>query len=556
MKLLVLDAFTNGHEAARAFIRRLGWIEEECEIVFCRTHANLLHQFTTGPAHAVVPVYNSIAGQVTEVTEPISSLRELGYVLQERDRIDLQIDHCLLAPQHIRTVEELDRVMSHEKAIQQCGMYLDKIGITTERRIKRDSTGNAAKVVARLDSQVSIGAIASRAAGEEYGLKILAENIQDVSDNKTTFLLLENEAFVTPVTVGIVGSRGRFGLMLKTFFEQIGCTVIGSDKKQDRHARQADVVRRSDVVIFSVPIKETPAAIRSLLSHIREEQLLMDVTSVKQPAVEAMLESNAQVVGLHPMFRPDVGFDGQTVVVCPARLTKPEWKTWVVNVLSAMRAHIKWSTPAEHDTYMTTVQVAPHLGNLTSALLIAEAGISVRESLAFTSPFYRVMFSLMGRLVSQSPGLYTSIVMENPQTLSMLERRIAIEQRLAEMIRSHDQEAFEALFAQANEHFGAEVTGEANELFTRILGVLSTLYGSNSVTLEITKGQSRPGLLEQICGVFSRRHINLTGINSVLLDGRRLQFTISFEQSPSSEEVRRALEEIEDWSETKVKRIE
>jgi hypothetical protein len=168
---------------------------------------------------------------------------------------------------------------------------------------------------------------------------------------------------------------------------------------------------------------------------------------------------------------------------------------------------------------MTTVQVIPHLGNLTSALLITDAGVSVSESLAFTSPFYRVMFSLMGRLVSQSPELYTSIVMENPETVTMLERRIAIEQRLVRMIRDKDHAAFEELFAQANNHFGSEVTKEANELFMRILGVLSTLYGKNSVTLEFSKAQSRPGLLEQISRVFRQRKINLTGINSVALGG-------------------------------------
>jgi prephenate dehydrogenase len=554
MKILVLDAFTNGHEAARAFIRRQGWLEEECEIVFCRTHANLLQQLIAGPAYAVVPVYNSTRKkEVEEVTKPLAELREMGYDLRERDRLDLHIRHCLLAPQHVTKIEELERVMSHEQAVLQCGIFLDQIGIAADRRSRSESTGNAARVVSRLGPQANIAAIASRAAAEAYGLRVLTENIQDDPDNKTTFVLLQNEATIRPVVVGIVGSSGRFGKMLKEFFEQIGCTVIGSDKEKSRGERQAEVVRRSDVVIFSVPIKETPAAIRSLLPFIREDQLLMDVTSVKQPAVDAMLESKAQVVGLHPMFRPDAGFDGQTVVVCPARLTTPAWKTWVVNVLSATRSNIKWSTPAEHDGYMTTVQVAPHMANLTSALLIAESGVSVRESLAFTSPFYRVMFSLMGRLVSQSPDMYTSIVMENPQTLDMLERRIAIEQRLVEMIRTKDQEAFEALFAQANEHFGTEVTGEANELFTRILGVLSTLYGAHSVTLEVTKGQSRPGLLERICSVFSRRRINLTGINSVLLDGRRLQFTISFEKSPASEEIRRALEEIEDWPEPKVK---
>ena len=552
-KILILDAFTNGHEAASAFIQRQGWTETDCEIVFCGTHPNVFKRLTEGPAYAVVPIRNSIAGEVTEVTKHLVRFQETGYDLQERDRLDLQINHCLLAPQHVSQSEELERVMSHEKAIQQCGRYLDSIAITPERRSKHDSTGNAAKAVAKLGPNVKIGAIAPKAAAEEYGLKILAEGIQDVPDNKTTFVLLQNEATVRQVVVGIIGINGRFGQMLKGFFEQLGCSVIGSDEKKPTGLSNTQVVEQSEVIIFSVPIKDTPTIIRSVSLVVREDQLLMDITSVKQPAVEAMLESKAQVVGLHPMFRPEVPFDGQTVVACPARLTAPSWKTWVVNMLTATRAQIKWSTPAEHDGYMTTVQVIPHLGNLTSALLITETDVSVSESLAFTSPFYRVMFSLMGRLVSQSPDLYTSIVIENPETLTMLERRIAIEQRLAQMIRDKDQAAFEELFAQANNHFGPDVTKEANELFMRILGVLTTLYGKNSVTLEFSKAQSRPGLLERISRVFSQRQINLTGINSVELDEQRLQFTISFEQSRASDEVRRALEEIEGWSDPKVK---
>ncbi len=552
-KILVLDAFTNGHEAALAFIQRQGWAETECEIVFCGTHHNVFKRLIEGPSYAVVPVQNSIAGEVLEVTSRLIEFREVGYDLQERDRLDLQINHCLLAPQHVNRAEELEEVMSHEKAIQQCGNYLRSIGITLERCSKRDSTGNAAKAVSKLESGANMGAIAPMTAAGEYGLKILAQNIQDVSDNKTTFILLQNEAVVRNVVVGIIGISGRFGQLLKNFFEQLGCSVIGSDEKEPAGLSNAQVVEESEVVIFSVPIKDTPAVIRSVLSKVRENQLLMDVTSIKQPAVEAMLESKAQVVGLHPMFRPEVSFDGQTVVVCPARLTAQDWKTWVVNVLTAMRAQIKWSTPAEHDGYMMTVQVIPHLGNLTSALLITEASVSVSESLAFTSPFYRVMFSLMGRLVSQSPDLYTSIVMENPETLAMLERRIAIEQRLVEMIHEKDQTAFEALFVQANTHFGPNVTKEANELFMRILAVLNTLYGKNSVTLEFSKAQSRPGLLERISRVFSQRQINLTGVNSVVLDGQRLQFTLSFEQSRASYEIRRALEEIEGWSDLLVK---
>ena len=555
-RILILDAFTNGHEATLAFIKRRGWLEDECEIVFCGTHINVLERLTGGPAYAVVAIRNSIAGEVTDVTTNLARLREVGYDLQERDHLELQINHCLLAPRNVVRAEDLQSIMSHEKAIQQCGKFLTLIGITPDRRSARDSTGNAAKVVARLGPDAKVGAIAPKAAAQEYGLKVLAERIQDVPDNKTTFLLLENQAKVEPKVVGIIGINGRFGQLLKNFFEKIGCSIIGSGDKNPTDLSNVQVVERSQVVIFSVPIKKTPSVIRSVTPYIRRDQLLMDVTSVKQPAVTSMLESEAQVVvGLHPMFRPEVTFKGQTVVVCPARLTSPEWKLWVVNMLAATGSKIKWSTPEKHDSHMSVVQVTPHLSNLTSALLIADMGISASESLTYTSPFYRVMFSLMGRLLSQSPDLYTSIIMENPETVPMLLRRIAIEQDMVDMIRNKDQSALEGLFAKASEHFGPEVIGDANELFVRILGVLSTLHGENSVTLEFDKEQNRPGLLEHISGVFSRRQINLAGINSVKLGEQRLQFTIGFEQSSSSDEVRRALEEIEQWSSYKVKII-
>ena len=89
---------------------------------------------------------------------------------------------------------------------------------------------------------------------------------------------------------------------------------------------------------------------------------------------------------------------------------------------------------------------------------------------------------------------------------------------------------------------------QANELFTRLIGVLNTLYGQNSITLEFPRAYDRPGLLLQILQVFDDHQVNLTGINSVFL-GERLQFTISLEQSRSSDGVRRALEAIESWPE-------
>ncbi len=195
IKILVIDAFTNGHEAAKVFIKRQGWLENDCEIIFCGNHQNIFESLIKEPSYAVVPIKNSTieAGEITEVTSRINELRDNGCLLEEKDQIDLPVEHCLLAHKNINSPEELENVMSHPKAILQCGIYLNSIGMTSDKIIKCSSTAEAAKNIAGLRLGAKIGAISHEAAADGYGLKILAKGIQDNPDNKTTFILLKTK---------------------------------------------------------------------------------------------------------------------------------------------------------------------------------------------------------------------------------------------------------------------------------------------------------------------------------------------------------------------------
>src|SRR4051812_20283163 len=100
-RILVLDAYTNGEEAAKEFIWKKKWTDTEVEIIFCGTHQLLLKKLVEGPAFAVVPVRNLTVGAITEVTEPLARYRGQGYELKTTGIIDLKVNHCLLAPQHV-----------------------------------------------------------------------------------------------------------------------------------------------------------------------------------------------------------------------------------------------------------------------------------------------------------------------------------------------------------------------------------------------------------------------------------------------------------------------
>ena len=551
-KILVLDAYTNGYEAALRFIRKRNWKRVECDIITCGSHSAIMKQLSESPGFAVLPIHNSTRGEVVSVTREIQEYRDRGFAFDPIDSLPLRINHYLMAPPHIASAHELERVMSKDEAMGQCDIFLKSIGLTSEKRSKRDSTGSAARAVSYIGKNAKIGAIAPKCAARAYGLRILASKIQDNKKNTTTFYLIENKMEVKSVTVGIIGINGRFGQLLSEFFQSLGCSVIGSDRKHPTEFSNVQVAELSNVVIFAVPIKRTVAAIEEIIPHTRPDQLLMDVTSVKGPAIKAMMKSKAQVVGLHPMFAPEIGFGGQTIVVCPGRFTDSNWKNWVVNSLAATGTRLKWTTGKEHDTYMATVQVSPQSANLVNALLIMHMGVSTKESLHFTSPFYRVMFSLMGRFLSQNAEMYGSIFMKNPATVPMLRMRMGIERQLVKIIENQDIQAFMHLFANAKSHFGEDVTREADELFQRLNAVLKSLYSPNSIILEFAKWDSKPRMLEKILREFGKRDINLTSINFAALNDRRFQFTLTFEGSKHTLAVQAALRHISSWSQPRI----
>ena len=68
-------------------------------------------------------------------------------------------------------------------------MYIDGLGV--ERELWYDTAG-ALKSLVEEDSR-DLAAIASRLAAEVYGMKVLAEGIEDVQSNYTRFLVLSTE---------------------------------------------------------------------------------------------------------------------------------------------------------------------------------------------------------------------------------------------------------------------------------------------------------------------------------------------------------------------------
>jgi len=154
------------------------------ETIPCETFEDAFRAVEIGDADlAMIPVDNSLAGRVADVHHllPTKNLCIIGEHFQP-------ISMCLLGVKGAQ-ISDLTDVHSHVHAIPQCRLLIKDLKLTPH--IHADTAGAAREIAARGDK--TQGAIASRLAGEMYGLEILKEGIQDIPNNTTRFLVLSRE---------------------------------------------------------------------------------------------------------------------------------------------------------------------------------------------------------------------------------------------------------------------------------------------------------------------------------------------------------------------------
>jgi len=134
---------------------------------------------STSVAAAVLPVENSLAGVVQEVSDLLWAHPQLTAVAEHV----APIRHHLLA----RDRSAVLRALSHPQALAQCAGWLRAHGISP---VTFADTAGAALEVA-IHGAAGDGAIASRAAADRYGLVVVAADIADDPSNRTRFLVVE-----------------------------------------------------------------------------------------------------------------------------------------------------------------------------------------------------------------------------------------------------------------------------------------------------------------------------------------------------------------------------
>jgi len=198
----------------------------------CRRLEDLFAAVESGIAdYAALPVENSTAGSIN---------RAYDLLLDHDTRIwgeaILRVRHALLAPPGT-PLSNIRRVRSHPQALAQCEHYLSNHDWVPDSAY--DTAGSARDLSTAPEPGVAV--IASRLAGQLYGLEELAYGIEDSFYNYTRFFILSNqepartEQNKTSVVFTVRNVPGALHACLGEFAERgIDLTKIESRPRRDR----------------------------------------------------------------------------------------------------------------------------------------------------------------------------------------------------------------------------------------------------------------------------------------------------------------------------------
>ena len=163
LPLTGVNVVFQGVEGAYSYAAMRAYFSDAINSYHVKTFRDAMEEVASGKAdYAVLPIENSTEGIVTDIYD-------------------------LLTEYPGTSLEEIKTVYSHPQALAQCKKYLESH--PDWKAVKTENTAGAAKKIHEELDRTQV-AIASRAAGELYGLSVMAENICYNEENVTRFIIV------------------------------------------------------------------------------------------------------------------------------------------------------------------------------------------------------------------------------------------------------------------------------------------------------------------------------------------------------------------------------
>ena len=269
--------------------------------------AGVIQMLRDGKAdYGVMATRNLIAGEVAETKAALDQFPH-----RILDAQWLPIHHCLFVK---HPGVRIERIASHIQALGQCRKTLAKRYPDIPLQEVED-TAIAARYLAEGKLPDTTGVLCRKNAGEQFGLTLVSENLEDDSRNMTEFILIQpvHQLSKTIIVAGL-GLIG--GSMAKAIKKHTDCRVLGWNRTRsvaeqalregaiDGIAEDADFATCNMLIPVLYP-DSTMAFLKEKIPQMQKGAMVVDLVGVKSRYAQEIgplaKSCGIRYTGGHPM---------------------------------------------------------------------------------------------------------------------------------------------------------------------------------------------------------------------------------------------------------------
>ncbi|MEF1228043.1 bifunctional chorismate mutase/prephenate dehydrogenase, partial [Vibrio fortis] len=172
-----------------------------------------------------------------------------------------------------------------------------------------------------------------------------------------------------------------------------------------------------------------------------------------KPLQRMLAVHQGPVVGLHPMFGPDVPSLAKQVIVYSDGRGQESYQ-WLLEQFAIWGASLCSMDAQEHDHGMTLIQALRHFTSFAYGLHLSKENPNIDRLLQLSSPIYRLEIAMVGRLFAQDPNLYGDIILSSDENIAMIRRFHHCFGEALKILEGKDKAQFVESFNEVSEWFG------------------------------------------------------------------------------------------------------